>query len=87
VVLTPAAIGEAPVGLHTTGDHLFNKTWTLLHVPCVAIPAGRGPQGLPLGLQVVGRRFGDASLLAAAKAIAPIIDVMPLTPLSDGESR
>jgi Asp-tRNA(Asn)/Glu-tRNA(Gln) amidotransferase A subunit family amidase len=87
VVLTPAAIGEAPVGLHTTGDHLFNKTWTLLHVPCVAIPAGRGPQGLPLGLQIVGRRFGDAALLAAAKAIAPIIDVMPLTPLSDGESR
>ncbi|MEJ1974813.1 MAG: amidase [Acetobacteraceae bacterium] len=61
VVLTPAAIGEAPVGLHTTGDHLFNKSWTLLHVPCVAIPAGRGPQGLPLGLQVVGRRFGDAA--------------------------
>jgi Asp-tRNA(Asn)/Glu-tRNA(Gln) amidotransferase A subunit family amidase len=77
VVLTPASTGEAPKGLHTTGDHIFNKTWTLLHVPCVAIPAGRGPQGLPLGLQVVGPRFGDARLLAIAKALAPVIDITP----------
>ncbi|WP_158747722.1 amidase [Acidisphaera sp. L21] len=78
LVLTPGAAGEAPLGLHTTGDHIFNKSWTLLHAPCVGIPAGRGPQGLPLGLQVVGPRFGDARLLAMAKAIAPVLDITPL---------
>ncbi len=77
VVLTPASPGEAPEGLHTTGDHIFNKSWTLLHVPCVAIPAGRGPRGLPLGLQAVGPRFGDAALLAVARTVAPIIDTTP----------
>ena len=80
VVLAPASTGEAPRGLHTTGDHIFNKSWTLLHAPCVAIPAGRGPQGLPLGLQAVGKRFGDARLLAMARAMAPVIDVSPLAP-------
>ena len=80
VVLTPGATGEAPLGLHTTGNHVFNKSWTLLHTPCVAIPAGRGPQGLPLGLQVVGPRFGDARLLAIAKAMAPVLDITPLAP-------
>jgi Asp-tRNA(Asn)/Glu-tRNA(Gln) amidotransferase A subunit family amidase len=81
VLLTPASTGEAPVGLYNTGNHVFNKIWTLLHVPCVAIPAGRGPTGLPVGLQVVGPRFGDAALLAAAKAMAPAIDIVPLTPV------
>ena len=77
VVLTPASPGEAPKGLHTTGDYIFNKTWTLLHAPCVAIPAGRGPGGLPLGLQAVGPRFGDAALLGMARAMAPVIDAAP----------
>lgn len=77
VVLTPASPGEAPEGLHTTGDHIFNKTWTLLHAPCLAIPAGRGPRGLPIGLQAIGPRFGDAGLLAIARAIGSIIDTTP----------
>src|SRR3712207_7169992 len=49
--LTPAARGEAPVGLHSTGDAMFNRIWTLLHVPCVAIPAIHGPNQLPVGVQ------------------------------------
>jgi Asp-tRNA(Asn)/Glu-tRNA(Gln) amidotransferase A subunit family amidase len=75
VVLTPASTGEAPQGLHTTGDHIFNAMWTLLHVPCLAIPCTFGAQGLPVGIQVVGPRFSDARLLRIAAAIAPIIDV------------
>ena len=42
-----------------------------------AAPAGRGPRGLPLGLQAVGPRFGDAALLAVARTIAPVIDTAP----------
>ncbi|MFL1463760.1 amidase [Roseococcus sp. DSY-14] len=63
-ILTPAAPGEAPEGLGWTGDPVFNKLWTALHWPCAVVPAGRGPKGLPLGLQVVARR--DAACLAWA---------------------
>lgn len=66
-VLTPAAPGEAPEGLGWTGDPAFNTLWTLLHVPCVTVPAGLGPRGLPLGIQVVGRRGDDAAVLAWAR--------------------
>ena len=66
VLLTTAAPGEAPAGLSATGDPLFNRVWTLLHMPCVTVPAGFGPPGLPLGAQLVGRVGDDARLLATA---------------------
>jgi Asp-tRNA(Asn)/Glu-tRNA(Gln) amidotransferase A subunit family amidase len=75
VVLAPAAPGEAPEGLETTGDAVFNTTWTLLHAPCVAVPAGRGEKRLPVGVQLIGPRLGEARLLAIAAALAPLIDV------------
>ncbi len=74
VILTPAAPGEAPAGLHTTGDYVMNAMWTLLHVPCVAVPVHKGPLGLPVGIQLIGPRYGDARLLAIAEAAAPVID-------------
>ena len=55
VLVTPSAPGEAPAGLDWTGDPAFNFIWTSLHVPCVTVPAGSGPNGLPLGIQIVGR--------------------------------
>jgi len=83
VVLTPPAPGQAPEGLHSSGDWVFNSMWTLLHVPCVAIPVGLGDLGLPLGVQIVGPRFSDARLLKIAEACAPAIDCAPtLEPLS-----
>ncbi len=54
-LVTPSAPGEAPAGLGWTGDPVFNLIWTSLHVPCVTVPAGTGPNGLPLGIQVVTR--------------------------------
>lgn len=74
VVLTPASAGEAPEGFQSTGNYAFNVMWTLLHVPCVAVPAGRSPRNLPLGIQLVGPRFGDANLLEIARTCAPTID-------------
>jgi Asp-tRNA(Asn)/Glu-tRNA(Gln) amidotransferase A subunit family amidase len=71
-ILTPAAVGEAGIGLADTGDHVFNRVWTLLHVPCVAVPGFTGPNGLPVGLQLVGRRFEDAQVLAAAQTVGNI---------------
>jgi Asp-tRNA(Asn)/Glu-tRNA(Gln) amidotransferase A subunit family amidase len=73
-VLTPAAAGEAPVGRQDTGNPVFNSMWTLLHVPCIGIPCTKGPNGLPVGVQIVGPRFGDAALLDVAALVAPVID-------------
>ena len=67
VLITPSAPGEAPAGLNWTGDPAFNYIWTSLHVPCVTVPAGFGPNGLPLGIQIVGRRGEDRAVLAWAR--------------------
>jgi Asp-tRNA(Asn)/Glu-tRNA(Gln) amidotransferase A subunit family amidase len=66
-ILTPSATGEAPAGLGSTGDTAMNRLWTLLHGPCVTVPAGDGPGGLPLGVQIVGLPGVDAKTLAVAR--------------------
>ncbi len=66
VLLAPSALGEAPAGLETTGDPLFCRGWTLLGLPCIHLPFTHGRQGLPVGLQLVGRFADDHRLLAAA---------------------
>ena len=68
-LLTLAALGEAPVGLQSTGDPAFCRAWTLLGSPCVSLPVLKGPAGLPIGLQVVGNRDADARLLGVASWI------------------
>jgi amidase len=70
VLLTASARGEAPVGLESTGDPVFNRNWTLLHVPCVTIPFGLGPNGMPVGVQLVAGPGAHERLLSAAKWIA-----------------
>jgi Asp-tRNA(Asn)/Glu-tRNA(Gln) amidotransferase A subunit family amidase len=66
-ILTPSATGEAPLGLGSTGNTAMNRLWTLLHGPCVTVPAGDGPGGLPLGVQLVGIPGSDARTLAVAR--------------------
>jgi Asp-tRNA(Asn)/Glu-tRNA(Gln) amidotransferase A subunit family amidase len=66
-LLTPSAPGEAPEGLDATGDPLFNRIWTLLHVPSINIPGYRGPNGLPVGVQLVGAMYEDKKLFQVAK--------------------
>ncbi|MGE5170417.1 MAG: amidase [Rudaea sp.] len=66
VLVAPSTSGEAPAGIDATGDPLFNRMWTLLRVPCVNVPAGRGPHGLPLGVSVVGNLHADGAALRAA---------------------
>ncbi len=72
-LVTPSAPGQAPAGLAWTGDPAFNLIWTSLHVPCVTVPAGTGPDGLPLGIQIVARIGEDRQALAWAQWVASAI--------------
>jgi len=74
VLLTLPAPGEAPLGLGFTGDPLFNRVWTILGWPCVTIPAGSGPNGLPLGAQIIAPAGEDARALAAAAWLEKALD-------------
>ena len=76
VLLTASAQGEAPIGLEWTGDPVFNRNWTLLHVPCVTIPFSRGPNGMPVGVQLVAQPGEHERLLSAAKWIATRLDLL-----------
>ncbi len=66
-LLTPSAAGIAPQGLASTGDPLFCTLWTYCGMPALNLPLMRGAGGLPLGMQLVGPRHGDARLLRTAR--------------------
>ncbi len=66
-IITPAAAGEAPEGLASTGNPIFNGLWTLCGVPAVTLPLLTGPNNLPVGVQLVGRRGEDGRLLRTAR--------------------
>ena len=65
--LTPAATGEAPIGLESTGNPAFCSLWTLCGVPAVSVPILQSASGLPIGAQLVSTRGGDARLLRTAR--------------------
>jgi Asp-tRNA(Asn)/Glu-tRNA(Gln) amidotransferase A subunit family amidase len=67
VLLTPAANGAAPRGLDETGDPGFQAIWTILYTPTLTLPTHRGPNGLPVGIQLVAPRYDDRGLFACAR--------------------
>ena len=69
VLLAPCADGEPARGLEETGDPGFQAIWTILHTPALALPTHRGPNGLPVGIQLVGQRYDDVRLFACARWI------------------
>jgi len=69
-ILTPAATGAAPRGLSSTGDPVFCTLWTLCGMPAISLPLLQNASGLPLGVQLVGPRDGDARLLRTARWLA-----------------
>jgi Asp-tRNA(Asn)/Glu-tRNA(Gln) amidotransferase A subunit family amidase len=69
VLLTPCVPGEAPKGLAATGDPNMQAIWTALHTPSMTLPTHRGPNNLPVGIQLVAQRYEDDRLLACARWI------------------
>ena len=67
MIVTPATTGQAPRGLHATGSPAFCTIWTLLGLPAVSLPLLTGAEGMPIGVQLVGRFGDDARVLRAAR--------------------
>ena len=74
-ILTPAATGVAPKGLSSTGDPVFCTLWTLCGMPAISLPLLQSANRLPLGVQLVGPRHGDARLLRTARWLAARVAV------------
>ncbi len=66
-ILTPATTGPAPLGLEATGDPVFCALWTFCGTPAVSLPLRKTQNGLPLGIQLVGRKGRDGALLRTAR--------------------
>jgi Asp-tRNA(Asn)/Glu-tRNA(Gln) amidotransferase A subunit family amidase len=73
VILTPAAVGPAPLGLASTGDPRMNAPWTALGTPAISIPIPVA-SGLPLGLQLAADRGQDARVLRTAVRLQRMLD-------------
>jgi len=70
ILIAPSAIGEAPKIKDGTGDPIFCRGWTLLGLPCINITVANGPNGLPVGIQLIAGPGKDHFLLSAARAFA-----------------
>jgi len=73
-LLVPAAPGAAPAGFETTGDAIFNGLWTLCGVPAITLPLLESSNGLPMGVQLIGRRGDDARLLRTARWLESLME-------------
>jgi Asp-tRNA(Asn)/Glu-tRNA(Gln) amidotransferase A subunit family amidase len=71
--LTPAVPGEPPRIEEGNGLATFNRLFTALYLPCVALPGFRGSRGLPVGVQLVAPRFADGQLLSTASVLEALI--------------
>ncbi len=77
VYVAPAATGPAPHGLETTGSPLMNLPWTQARLPVLGVPAGRAPNGLPLGVQFAAGPGQDELLLAWSDGLTAALDQLP----------
>jgi len=69
VLLTACATGEAPVGFKSTGITKLALIWTTTHVPAISVPVFKGPNGMPIGAYLIGKRNRDRELFAFARWI------------------
>jgi Asp-tRNA(Asn)/Glu-tRNA(Gln) amidotransferase A subunit family amidase len=72
--VAPSAPGIAPDGLESTGDPVMNLPWTQAGVPVFSLPAGASDEGLPYGLQVIGRFGQDEALTSFVRGLARAVE-------------
>jgi Asp-tRNA(Asn)/Glu-tRNA(Gln) amidotransferase A subunit family amidase len=70
ILIAPSAPGEAPLAKEGTGNPVFCRGWTLSGLPCINLNVSSGPNGLPVGVQLIAGPGKDRFLLSAARAFA-----------------
>lgn len=75
-ILCASAPGPAPAGLESTGSAIFNGLWTLAGVPAITLPVFTADNGLPMGVQLVGKRGSDARLLRTARWLSTYLETL-----------
>ncbi|KAF4971220.1 hypothetical protein FSARC_1942 [Fusarium sarcochroum] len=73
-VITPSVPDEAPVGLESTGSHVFCSMWSGLHTPVLNVPGFKGDHDMPIGLSLVAPRYRDRHLLEVGKAVGELFE-------------
>ena len=73
-ILTPATPGPAPAGIEATGSPAMNTIWTFCGTPALSVPLLQNPEGLPIGVQVVGARDDDARLFRTARWLLDVLN-------------
>jgi Asp-tRNA(Asn)/Glu-tRNA(Gln) amidotransferase A subunit family amidase len=75
VLLTFSSPGEAPLKREGTGSSTFNRAWTTIGAPCLALPFGYGKSGiLPLGIQLIGACGEDSALLDSGALVEKLLE-------------
>ncbi|KAF5657423.1 amidase [Fusarium heterosporum] len=73
-VITPSVPDEAPIGLESTGSHIFCSMWSGLHTPVLNVPGFKGDHDMPIGLSLVAPRYRDRHLLEVGKVVGEIFE-------------
>lgn len=66
-ILSPAALGPAPLGLASTGDPIMQTVWTFAGLPALSMPLLTLSGGLPMGVQAAGALHNDGRFLRACR--------------------
>lgn len=66
-IITAATPAPPPLAEEGTGDPIYNGLWTFCGVPAISLPLLAFESGLPMGVQLIGRRGDDARLLRTAR--------------------
>lgn len=74
VILTLSVPGAAPQGLTSTGDPVFCTPWSYCGMPAINVPYLLNSEGMPLGLQLLAPRGGDARLLRATQVFSQLLE-------------
>lgn len=72
LIMTPGSEGEAPAATGV-GSNMFIRQWMMTTGPIIAVPAGTGPNGLPLGVQFIGRPEDDAAHVGRVAVLAEVL--------------
>lgn len=80
-LITPGAPGPAPHDLTITGDPVMQLPWTTMGIPAINLPTGLSDDGLPLGVQLVGKTYDEKGLLDIARWCEEVLDVHLQPPL------